>query len=74
MIMILTKHGKQRIKERTGLPKRAHFRHVKKVLRQGFLHSRNGIKEFKMTYHGFLYIFALDSSLEPILVTAYLQQ
>ena len=69
--MIITKHGYKRIKERVGLPKRAHFRHIKSVLKNGLLSSRKGCEEFKVIYHGFLYIFSLTSSLEPVLVTAY---
>ena len=69
--MILTKHGKHRIKERIGLPKRAHSRHVEKVLKQGFLHSREGVKQFKIIYQDFLYVFSLTNSLQPIFVTTY---
>ena len=71
MKTIITKHGKLRIKERIGLPKRAHLRHINKVLSQGILHSRVGFKKFKVIYHGFLYIFSLDKSLQPILITTY---
>jgi len=70
--MIITKHGKVRMKERIGLPKRAHLRHIKKVLQKGLLHSREGLKKFKMLYNNFLYIFTLDKHLQPILITAYL--
>ena len=70
----ITNHGKLRIKERVGLPKRAHLRHVQKVLSDGLLYSREGFEKFKVLYHGFLYIFALDDSLHPILVTAYQNQ
>jgi hypothetical protein len=69
--MIITKHGKLRIKERVGLPKRAHLRHVQKVLSGGLLHSRKGFEKFQVLYHGFLYIFALDDKFQPILVTTY---
>ncbi len=68
---IITKHGKQRIKERLGLPKRAHLRHVKHVLEDGTLFSRQGYEKFKVIYHGFLYVFALDKKLQPILVTTH---
>ena len=67
--MIITKHAYKRIKERVGLPKRAHFRHVKHVLAKGSLFSRKKYDEFKMVYHGFLYIFKLTSHFEPVLVT-----
>lgn len=69
--MILTKHGRHRIKERIGLPKIAHFLHVETVLKQGLLHSREGVKQFKMLYHDFLYVFSLTNSLQPVLVTTY---
>ena len=69
--MIITKHAKLRIKERLGLPKRAHDRHVSTVLKKGLLHSRVGFEKFKVIYHGFLYIFALDRFLQPILITTY---
>lgn len=69
--MILTKHGRHRIKERVGLPKRAHLRHVEKVLKKGLFHSRSGVEKFKMIYNDFVYIFALTKSLQPILITTY---
>jgi hypothetical protein len=69
--MIITKHGYRRIKERVGLPKRAHLRHIKSVLTNGSLSSYKKYDEFKMIYHGFLYIFKLTSHLEPVLVTTY---
>ena len=69
--MILTKHGKQRIKERLGLPKRAHERHVKSVLSKGVLYSREGWKKFQVVYQGFLYVFVLEYELNPILITTY---
>jgi len=69
--MILTKHGKQRIKERLGLPKRAHERHIKSVLSKGALYSREGWKKFQVVYQGFLYVFVLEHKLNPILITTY---
>jgi len=72
--MILTKHGKRRIKERVGLPKRAHKRHMDKVIQKGKLFSRVGWQKFKLTYQGFLYVFAISENLQPILVTTYLQE
>ncbi len=70
-ILIITKHAKSRIKERLGLPKRGHSRHIQKVLRQGLLLSRKGQKEFNLLYQGFIYIFRVDLSLQPILITTY---
>ena len=70
-ILIITKHAKSRIKERLGLPKRCHNRHIQKVLRQGLLLSRKGQEEFNLLYQGFKYIFKLDDFLKPILITTY---
>ncbi len=70
-MIIMTKHGKDRIKVRLGLPKRAHMRHVKTVLCKGKLYSRTGYEQFKVMYQDFLYIFALSKNLEPILITTY---
>ena len=69
--MIITKHGYKRIKERLGLPKRAQLRHIKAVVNKGLLKSRVGFKKFEVMYHGFLYVLALTSKLEPILITTY---
>ena len=69
--MVITRHGKRRIKERLGLPKRAHSRHIDVVIKQGILYSREKLKAFKVTYQGFLYVFVLDRNLKPILVTTY---
>ena len=69
--MILTKHGKKRIKERLGLPKRAHFKHIKKVLAQGVIYVKDGCKELKVIHDGFLYIFAFSEQKEPIFVTTF---
>jgi len=70
--VIITKHGKIRIKERKGLPKRAQKRHVLTVLKHGELVYRSGMKKFHVIYQGFLYIFALTPKLEPILVTTHI--
>ena len=67
--MILTKHGKKRIKQRLGLPKRAHLKHIKKVLEEGAIYFKNGYKELKIIYNGFLYIFAFSDKKEPIFIT-----
>jgi hypothetical protein len=69
--MRITRHGNHRIKERVGLPKRAHTRHIKKVLSQGILLARKGYEEFNVMYQGFLYIFKLTRKLEPVLITTY---
>jgi hypothetical protein len=69
--MTITKHAKKRIKERIGLPKRAHARHILNVLEQGALLSRKGFYQFVITHNHFLYIFGLNQSLRPILITTY---
>ena len=69
--MIISKHGSKRIKERVGLPKRAHLRHIQSVLQYGELVTNKSIDGFKMMHNGFLYIFASLQNNEPILVTTY---
>jgi hypothetical protein len=67
--MHITKHAFKRIKQRVGLPKRAHLRHVQRVIQKGSLFSHDTYREFQMLYMGFLYIFKLTPELNPILVT-----
>ena len=69
--MKISKHGSQRIKERVGLPKRAHLRHVQKVLEYGELVTKKTSDGFKVVYNEFLYIFATSTNQEPLLVTTY---
>lgn len=69
--MIITKHGSQRIKERVGLPKRAHVRHIENVLKYGDMVTQRTVDGFKIIYNGFLYIFANSTYNEPVLVTTY---
>jgi hypothetical protein len=69
--MIVTKHGKKRIKERLGLPKRAHLKHIKKVLENGVVYIKRGYKELQVIYNGFLYIFAYSDKREYIFVTTF---
>lgn len=69
--MKISKHANKRIKERIGLPKRAHIRHVQTVLQYGELVTNKTVDGFKMMHNGFLYIFAHLQNDEPILVTTY---
>ena len=69
--MKVSRHGSKRIKERVGLPKRAHLRHTQSVLKHGDVVTKKTSEGFKMIYHGFLYIFATNKTNEPILVTTY---
>lgn len=70
-LIVITKHAKLRIKERLGLPKRAHARHIREVIRKGTLLSRVAQQEFNLLYHGFRYAFILDETLTPVLITTY---
>ncbi|NBK99281.1 MAG: hypothetical protein EOM50_14930 [Erysipelotrichia bacterium] len=69
--MKISKHASKRIKERVGLPKRAHLRHIQTVLEYGELVTNKTIDGFKMMHNGFLYIFAHLQNQEPILITTY---
>ena len=69
--MKVSRHGSKRIKERVGLPKRAHLRHIQSVLKHGDVVTKKTADGFKMIYHGFLYIFANSQNNGPILVTTY---
>jgi len=69
--MIVSKHGSKRIKERVGLPKRAHLRHIEKVLKYGEQVSEKTSKKLNVIYNNFLYIFAFLEKEEPILITTY---
>jgi len=69
--MIVTKHAKSRIKQRLGLPKRAHRSHIHKVLSKGKLYSRQKQEQFKIHYNHYLYIFRLTKKLEPVLITTF---
>ena len=70
-MIVITKHAKLRIKERLGLPKRAHARHLRDVIKKGALLSRVAKKEFNLLYNGFRYAFVLDKTLTPVLITTY---
>ncbi len=69
--MKISRHGSKRIKERIGLPKRAHLRHVQTVLQYGEVVTNKTVNGFKMMHNGFLYIFATLKNNEPILITTY---
>lgn len=69
--MKISRHGSKRIKERIGLPKRAHLRHIQTVLECGEVVTKKTAEGFKMIHNGFLYIFANLQNDEPILVTTF---
>ncbi|QOR61226.1 hypothetical protein ACM66Z_07135 [Sulfurovum sp. ST-21] len=71
---IITKHAKRRLKQRAGLAKRAHEKHIYKVLKEGmFLYRNRENNVFYMRYHTKEYVFGLTKQLEPILITLYLK-
>lgn len=69
--MKISKHASKRIKERIGLPKRAHLRHVQNVIEYGEIITNKTLEGYKIMHNGFLYIFAHLKNNEPILVTTY---
>ena len=70
MKAIVTKHAKKRLKERVGLSKRAHIRHIQHVLQKGKYLFRNlAEKKFYMRMGGKDYVFSWTSKSEPILIT-----
>jgi len=70
MKAIITKHAKKRLKQRVGLAKRAHVRHVQHVLQKGKYLFRNLADNiFYMRMYGRNYIFSWTSKLEPILIS-----
>jgi hypothetical protein len=67
---IITKHAKKRLKERLGLSKRAHIRHIQSVLKKGTYLFRNIFdNKFYMQMNGKEYIFSWTTKLQPILIT-----
>jgi|GEM_PF-3309582 len=70
MKLLVSKHGKTRLKERLGLAKRAIDRHLKKVVLKGetFFKASNKKNIFYIKYYKALYIFAREN-MNIILVT-----
>jgi hypothetical protein len=67
MKTIINKHTKKRLKQRVGLSKRAHIRHV---LQKGKYLFRNLTdKKFYIKMEGKDYVFSWTSKPEPILLT-----
>jgi len=67
--MKISKHGSKRLKERVGLPKRAHGRHIKIVLGYKKNFTVQTSEKFQIIYNGFIYIFTYLEKQEPILIT-----
>jgi hypothetical protein len=71
-IPIITQHAKKRLKERMGLAKRAHARHIQHVLTEGTFLYRNKRKNiFYILYNYKEYVFGLTNHYQPILITLY---
>ena len=67
---IITTHGKKRLKERVGLCKRSHIRHIQNVLKKGcFLFRDKQGRTFHMHFSNYEYVFGWTQALQPILVT-----
>jgi hypothetical protein len=72
---IISKHGKKRLKQRRGLPKRVHSRHIQKVLTSGKYEYINKEKNiFYMLYNSMQYVFGLTDRLTPVLITVFIKQ
>lgn len=70
MEAIITKHAKKRLKQRVGLCKRAHSRHIQYVLQKGKYLFRNlSDKKFYLRMDGKEYVFSWTLKLQPILIT-----
>jgi len=69
---IITKHAKKRLKQRAGLAKRAHKRHIIQVLAEGDFLYRNKTKNiFHMRFCAKEYVFGLTKQFRPVLITLY---
>lgn len=66
----ISKHLKKRMKDRIGLPFRAHGRHISKVLWRGYkLISKTG--EMSIYYQGYKYLFLQKGDKGLIGITVY---
>ncbi len=72
---IITKHGKKRLKQRNGLSKRAHLRHIQTVLTKGVYEYRDRSRNiFYMLHNSMQYVFGLTDRLAPIFITVLTQK
>ena len=73
--VIITKHGKKRLKQREGLPKRVHLRHIHKVLMNGVYEYRDKQKNiFYIVHNSMQYVFGLTDRLRPVFITVFTKQ
>ncbi len=70
--VIITKHGKKRLKQRSGLSKRAHLRHIEMVLKSGAYEYRDRSRNvFYMLHNSMEYVFGLTGGLRPVFITVF---
>jgi len=72
MKALITKHATKRLKERLGLSRKAHERHIKKVLAKGIVQYRDIEKQMLYVWYDYRkYIFQDDRGLKMILITVF---
>ena len=72
MKTLITKHAKKRLKQRLGLRKKAHERHVKKVLEKGIIEAEDVENHILYVLYDFRkYIFEDYKGQMAILITVF---
>ena len=67
-----TKHGRKRLRQRLGLKRKAHARHIQKVLANGLVEYRDIEKKVLYVWYDYhKYIFANYKKLEARLITVF---
>ncbi len=67
-----TRHGRKRLRQRLGLKKKAHARHIQKVLRDGLVEYRDMEKKILYVWYDcHKYIFSNYKNLEARLITVF---
>jgi hypothetical protein len=69
---IISKHAKKRLKQRLGLKRKSHIRHIQKVLEKGILQYRDIEENILYIWYDYRrYIFEDLNGLEAILITVF---
>jgi len=72
MKILITKHATKRLKQRLGLSRRAHKRHINKVLEKGIVQYRDIKKQIVYVWYDHRkYIFEDYKGLKAILITVF---
>ena len=72
MKTLITKHVTKRLKQRLGLSRRAHKRHINKVLEKGIVQYRDIKKRLLYVWYDYRkYIFKDYKGLKAILITVF---